>query len=59
MQRIGDMLATIFGTPRAMTPQEIEDRMETLESKVESNRVALEQHATDQEVHVQVESPSD
>lgn len=59
MQRLGDMLATIFGAPHTMKPEEAEERIEVLESKVESNKAALERHASDQEVHVQVESQSD
>lgn len=41
--RVGHMLAALFG-PRPMPPEEIEERVEVLEAKVEANKVALKHH---------------
>lgn len=56
MERMGRIWAGLFGPP-AMDPDEVEERIEILEAKVEANKIALIQH--EQERHRDQEAPPD
>ena len=48
------MIRRVFELLRGptMPPEEIEERVEVLESKVRANKIAIERHESNQEVHL-------
>lgn len=48
---LGEMLAWLFGIPKTMDPDELEDRVDVLEAKVKSNQIALQEHTVDPGAH--------
>jgi hypothetical protein len=52
MERLQGVLETLFRAPKTMNPEELAERVEVLESRVETNRVALAQHESDSARHL-------
>lgn len=44
MKHLGRLLDILLGNPSTMTPEELEERVESLEIKVEANKAALQKH---------------
>ncbi len=59
VQRVQRVLATLFASPQTMDPDELEDRVEILEQRVEANVIALERHEADLTAHTPSEEVVD
>lgn len=52
MDKLKGALERLFAVPTTMDPEEMAERVESLETKVETNRIALAQHESDSTRHL-------
>lgn len=51
MKELRRVIDALTRTPAPMGPEEQDERIRVLESKVEANRIALDEHMEDQRAH--------